>query len=298
MRVDKPRPAAAGDMFTIGLGDSGYPPLLREIHDPPPRRYLRGNPDLLLQPHLAIVGSRRASAAGLRLARDIAAAVVGAGMVVCSGLALGIDGAAHRGALDGGGQTTAVLGTGVDTIYPRRHRALGEAIAAQGCLVSEFPPDTAPLPHNFPRRNRLISGICLGTLVVEAARPSGSLITASSAMEQGREVFALPWSPLHAGGAGCLKLLREGAVMVTGVQDILDELGAMGSCQHELLRVVADQAVDPAAAALLERIGFEAVGIDDLALSCGLPPGDLLPLLSRLEMAGAVQRAPGGYIRV
>ena len=298
MRVEKPMPAAAGDMITIGVADSGYPPLLREIHDPPPRLYLRGNPDVLLQPHLAIVGSRRASAAGLRLARDIAAALVGAGIVVCSGLALGIDGAAHQGAIEGGGDTTAVLGTGVDTIYPRRHRALGETIAAQGCLVSEFPPGTAPLPYNFPRRNRIISGMCLGTLVVEAALPSGSLITAAAAMEQGREVFALPWSPLHEGGVGCLKLLREGAVMVTAAQDILDELGAMVSCQQGLLRAVADRAVDPDAAVLLERIGFEAVAIDDLALSCGRPPGDLLPLLSRLEMAGAIQRAPGGYIRV
>jgi DNA processing protein len=298
MSVDQPSPVPTGDMITIGLTDTHYPPLLREIHDPPPRLYLRGNPAVLLQPQLAIVGARRASAAGLRLARDIAAALAEAGIVVCSGLALGIDGAAHRGAIEAGGETTAVLGTGVDTIYPRRHRALGEAIASGGCLVSEFPPDTAPLPHNFPRRNRLISGMSLGTLVVEAALPSGSLITASTAMEQGRDVFALPWSPLHEGGAGCLKLLREGAVMVTRVQDILDELGAMGGCQHELLRAVAGQAVDSDAAKVLGRIGFEVVGVDDLAVSCGCSTGELLPLLSRLEMAGAIQRAPGGYIRV
>jgi DNA processing protein len=285
-------------MIVIDLADTHYPPLLREIHDPPPRLYLRGNPAVLLRPQLAIVGARRASAAGLRLARELAAALADAGIVVCSGLALGIDGAAHRGAIDAGGETTAVLGTGVDTIYPRRHHALGEAIAAGGCLVSEFPPGTAPLPYNFPRRNRIISGMSLGTLVVEAALPSGSLITASTAMEQGRDVFALPWSPLHEGGAGCLKLLREGAVMVTGVQDILDELGAMGACQYEQLRAVACRPLDPDAAGVLERIGFEVVGIDELAISCGCSAGALLPLLSRLEMAGAIQRAPGGYIRV
>lgn len=298
MSVDQPAPASTGDMITIDLADERYPPLLREIHDPPPRLYVRGDPLVLLRPQLAIVGARRASAAGLRLARDIAAALAEAKLVVCSGLALGIDGAAHRGALDAGGATTAVLGTGVDAIYPRRHGALGESITACGCLVSEFPPDTEPLPYHFPRRNRIISGMSLGTLVVEAALPSGSLITASSAMEQGREVFALPWSPLHEGGAGCLKLLREGAVMVTRVQDILDELGAMGDCQRELLQAVVTSAVTQDAGEVLECMGFEVAGIDDLARCCGRSAAELLPLLSRLELAGAIQRAPGGYIRV
>ncbi len=298
MSVDQPLPAAAGSMITIDIADERYPPLLREIHDPPPRLYVRGDPLVLLRPQLAIVGARRASAAGLRLARDIAAALAAAQLVVCSGLALGIDGAAHRGALDAGGATIAVLGTGVDTIYPRRHGSLGAAIVGSGCLVSEFPPDTEPLPYHFPRRNRIISGMSLGTLVVEAALPSGSLITASTAMEQGREVFALPWSPLHEGGAGCLKLLREGAVMVTGVQDILDELGAMGGCQRELLQAMVAGAVDPEAKDLLECMGYEVAGVDDLARCCGRPAAALLPLLSRLELAGAIQRAPGGYIRV
>lgn len=297
MRVDHPAPATAGAMKVIGIADRHYPPLLRTVHDPPPRLFVRGNPDLLLRPQLAIVGSRRASAAGLRLAGEIAGAVAAAGLVVCSGLALGIDGAAHRGALAAAGSTVAVLGTGVDSIYPRRHAALGDAIAAQGCLVSEFPPQTKPLPHHFPRRNRIISGMCLGTLVVEAALPSGSLITASTALEQGREVFALPWSPLHTAGAGCLKLLREGAVMVTTVQDILDELGAIGSCQGELLRAVMTDALDPDAEALLDLIGFEATGVDELSRCSGRSPAELLPLLSRLELAGAVQRAAGGYIR-
>ncbi len=299
MSVDPQAPGLPGDMSVIGLADAHYPPLLREIHDPPPRLYLRGDPALLLRPHLAIVGARRASPAGLRLASQLAGALVDAGMVVCSGLALGIDGAAHRGALDAQGATTAVLGTGVDEIYPRRHRRLGEAIAGRGCLLSEFPPETEPLPYNFPRRNRIISGISLGTLVVEAALPSGSLITAGTAMEQGREVFALPWSPLHEGGAGCLKLLREGAVMVTRVEDILDELGAMGGRQYELLSPGAGVSdLDDAAAALLALIGFEAIAVDELAHCYGDKPGALLPLLSRLELAGAIQRAPGGYIRV
>lgn len=283
----------------LSLADPRYPPLLREIHDPPPLLYVRGNADLLLQPQLAIVGARRASAVGLRLASRIAAALAGRDLVVTSGLALGIDGAAHRGALEAGGGTVAVLGTGVETIYPRRNRALGEDIALRGCLVSEYPPGTAPLPGRFPRRNRIISGMSLGTLVVEAALPSGSLITASTATSQGREVFALPWSLAHKGGAGCLQLLRDGAKMVTRVEDILEELGVLGGLQLDLLRGLRDTpgAVEKNSP-LLDLIGQEAVAIDELVCGSGLPAAEVLAELSRLELQGYVQRSSGGYIRV
>ena len=280
----------------LSLRDERYPPLLREIHDPPPLLYARGNPDLLLQPQLAIVGARRATAAGMRLAARIAGSLSSEGMVVTSGLALGIDGAAHRGALDAGGPTIAVLGSGVETIYPRRNQALGEAIISDGCLVSEYPPGTPLHPGRFPRRNRIISGMSLGTLVVEAALPSGSLITAGTAMEQGREVFALPWSLAHKGGAGCLKLLREGAKMVTRVEDILEELGALGGLQLDLLRALHQEAQEREPG-LLDLVGHEAIGVDELTASSGLATADVLAELSRLELQGSIQRCAGGYIR-
>ena len=296
---DSPRAAApAADTTVLSISDDLYPPLLREVHDPPSELYVRGDPDLLLQPQLAIVGARRATAVGLRLASAIAGALAGHGMVVTSGLALGIDGAAHEGALAAGGGTIAVLGTGVDEIYPRRNRRLGEQIAAQGCLLSEYPPATPPRKGHFPRRNRIISGMCLGTLVVEAALPSGSLITASTAVEQGREVFTLPWSLAHKGGAGCLQLLRDGAKMVTRVEDILEELGALGGLQLDLLEALRTHAdVDDSAPQLLDYIGWEVVSLDDLVSSSGSSVEAVTAELTRLELEGLVKRFTGGYCR-
>src|SRR6056297_3600998 len=222
----------AGDAVAlIRRGDVAYPPLLSEIHDPPEELYVRGRAEALLQPQVAVVGSRRASSAALRLASQLAGGLSTAGLAVCSGLALGVDGAAHRGALDAGGVSVGVMATGIETIYPRRHAALAAQLLQSGCLLSEFPPGTPPLRENFPRRNRIISGLSLGVLVIEAAPGSGSLITARSALEQGREVFALPWSNLHPGGRGCLQLLRDGAKMVQGVDDVLEELGALYAVQ-------------------------------------------------------------------
>ena len=220
--------ARAGGASTVAIDDEHYPPLLREIHDPPAQLYVLGDPALLLTPQLAVVGSRGATSAGLRLARDLSGQLSAAGLLVGSGLALGIDTAAHEGALQSGGRTVAVMATGIDQVYPHRNRALARRIAAAGCLVSEFPPGTPPRRHHFPKRNRIISGMALGVVVVEAALPSGSLITAGAALEQGRDVFALPWSPLHEGGLGCLQLLRDGAKMVRAVDDILEELGVCG----------------------------------------------------------------------
>lgn len=290
-----PDPAAAE---ILSIADERYPPLLREIHDPPRQLYALGNLELLRQPQLAVVGARRATAAGLQAAEQIAGAVARAGLHICSGLALGVDGAAHRGALQADGKTVAVMATGLDTIYPRRHRALGEQIIHAGCVVTEFPPGTPPRRENFPQRNRIISGMSLGTLVVEAALPSGSLITAGTALEQGREVFALPWSVAHKGGAGCLKLLREGAKMVTRVEDILEELGVLHSLQLDLLAEM-DQANTPRtrAARLLTLVGCEPVSVDVLVDRSGLPAREVMALLSGLELSGEVTRCPGGYIR-
>lgn len=290
---------AADNAEVIHLSDDRYPPLLREIHDPPDKLYVLGDPDLLQRPQLAMVGARRASAVALRLAERFAAEVVAAGLQVCSGMAQGIDGASHRGALQGGGTTVAVMGTGIDIIYPAAHRALADEIAANGCLVSEFPPGARPRRQNFPRRNRIISGLSLGVLVVEAALPSGSLITARTALEQGREVFALPWSVAHRGGAGCLSLLQDGARMVLTIDDVLGELGSLYQLQLNLQGSAPACPEVPAKEEppLLRLLGYEEVGLDALARRSGLAVADLLAQLSALEISGAVIRGPGGYMR-
>ncbi|QFU74176.1 DNA-protecting protein DprA [Halioglobus maricola] len=298
MCVEDPLRAAlnAVDASVLSLADDNYPPLLREIPDPPPLLYARGDLSLLREPQLAIVGARSATVAGLKLAEQIAATVVEAGLHICSGLARGVDGAAHRGALRGGGKTVAVMASGIDILYPARHRALGEDICRAGCLITEFPPGVTPRPEFFPRRNRIISGMSLGTLVVEAALPSGSLITAQTALEQGREVFALPWSPAHKGGAGCLKLLRDGAKMVTRVDDILEELGALHGLQLDLLQQA--EAGTTTRSAVLDLLGCEVVTLDGLIEASGSPAAEVVAELSRLELGGHIERSAGGYIRV
>lgn len=301
MRVADPDVQAAlsaVEAQQITLKDPRYPALLKTISDPPPQLYVRGDATLLQKPLLAIVGSRRASAMGLKLAEEIAAAAVRTGLAVCSGLALGIDGAAHRGALAGGGNTVAVMATGITQIYPRRHERLGHEIAHAGCLVTEFDPGMPPLPQNFPRRNRIISGLSLGVLVVEAALPSGSLITANTAAAQGREVFALPWSVAHRGGAGCLHLLRDGAKMVQGMDDIVEELASLHNLQLSLLdEPGSPEPADTEQSELLALIGYEPVGVDQLAALCDMAAQELVAQLSALELSGRISRCPGGYIR-
>lgn len=294
---------ASGPPSIILQADDHYPPLLREIADPPEQLSLRGDAAALLQPQLAIVGSRRASSAGLRLAAQLAGELAAAGLCICSGLALGIDGAAHRGALAAGGRSVAVMATGIDRVYPRRHTALAQALQAAGGVITEFPPGAAPRRENFPRRNRIISGMALGVLVVEAAPGSGSLITARAALEQGREVFALPWSILHQGGRGCLQLLRDGAKLVESVGDILEELGPLyaaqtGCAAPSAAAPDADLGALPAPLrGLLQWVGYEVASLDQLARDSGRPVAELLGELSALEIAGHVQRVPGGYIR-
>lgn len=298
------RTLAAVGATVLPLSDPAYPPLLRTIHDPPPLLYVRGDPAALARPQLAVVGSRKASSAGLRAAATLAGEAVAAGLAITSGLALGIDAAAHRGALAAGGCSIAVMATGVEQVYPLRHGALGTELEQIGCLLSEFPPGVPPLPQNFPRRNRIISGLALGVLVIEAALPSGSLITARTAMEQGREVFTLPWSIYHQGGAGCLRLLRDGVKMVQAIEDVLEELGALYGLQQELslpLAAACDSAslaqLSGEQAQVLQMLGYEEVATDELLRQLTLPVGELMAALSELEMLGLVVRGPGGYLR-
>jgi DNA processing protein len=293
--------AAVGAQI-LPITDTRYPPLLRTIHDPPPLLYVRGEVAVLAQAQLAMVGSRRASPAGLRAAADLAGQAVRAGLHITSGLARGIDGAAHRGALAAAGRSVAVMATGIDQVYPYRHRGLAAELVEAGCLVSEFPPGVAPLQYNFPRRNRLVSGLSLGVLVVEAALPSGSLITARSALEQGREVFALPWSIFHAAGAGCLHLIREGAKMVERIQDVLEELGQMYSLQQDLLPERGGAGEGPAGFSesqqrLLGLIGYERITVDELSRLGALPAARVMAEVTFLEIRGVVARSDGGYIR-
>jgi DNA processing protein len=292
---------AAAGAEVLPVTDVRYPPLLRAIHDPPPLLYARGDVDLLCHPQLAVVGSRRASAAGLKAAGALAGDAVDAGLNITSGLARGIDGAAHRGALERGGGSIAVMATGIDRLYPAQHRRLADELVRAGCLVTEFPPGVPPLPANFPRRNRIISGLSLGVLVVEAALPSGSLISARTALEQGREVFALPWSIYHAGGQGCLHLVRDGAKMVQTIGDVLEELGPLYALQQDLPSPRrAGQAgleLSGRQQRVLELVGYERVAVDELSQLSALPVAVVLAELSFLEMQGAVCRAEGGYIR-
>ena len=274
----------------VTLADASYPRLLLEIADPPPLLYVRGRVELLQRPCLAVVGSRNASAQGAVNAETFAKALSASGLTIVSGLALGIDAAAHRGGLAGPGSTIAVLGTGIDVVYPRANAALAEQIADRGLLVSEFPLGTGALASNFPRRNRLISGLAQGCLVVEAALASGSLITARSAAEQGREVFAIPGSIHSPVSKGCHALLKSGAKLVESAEDVLTELGGFRASGF------ASTTQPPAAehAGLLQHMGHDPVDVDALCLRAGMSAEQVSSELLRLELAGRVAALPGG----
>jgi DNA processing protein len=277
----------------VTVRDAAYPKMLREIADPPAVLYLQGRVELLNGEAFAIVGSRNATPQGVRDALALASALSEAGFTIVSGLALGIDAAAHRGGLAGAASSIAVMGTGPDDIYPRRNRELAHALAVQGCLVSEFPLGTAPLAGNFPRRNRLISGLARGVLVVEAALKSGSLLTANSANEQGRDVFAIPGSIHSPLSKGCHWLIKEGAKLVECAEDLLVELGRevpRGPPQPDSTRS-GDS--DP----VLQAMGFAPTSIDQMAQRTGLDAAKLAAHLSRLEIAGRVEAWAGGWFQ-
>ncbi|UVW29391.1 DNA-processing protein DprA [Massilia sp. H6] len=279
----------------VTLHDPEYPALLRHIPDPPLLLYITGRRELLAAPMVAVVGSRNASAQGRANAEGFAQSLSEAGLCVVSGLALGIDTAAHEGALRSAGSTIAVIGTGIDRIYPARNRALAHRIAQAGCIVSEYPLGTPPLAGNFPRRNRIISGMSAGVLVIEAAAQSGSLITAQLAAEQGREVFALPGSIHSALAKGCHQLIREGARLVETVDEVLEAIQASPMVAPQLRHAAQD--VPAGTEALLAALGHDPVGPDELL---GRWQGDAASLASdllALELAGLVERLPGGRVQ-
>lgn len=288
----------------IALDDPAYPPLLKDLADPPLLLYVHGDPDLLGLPQLAMVGSRNPSRSGEETARDFARHLSGTGLTITSGLATGIDAACHRGALEGSGLTVAVVGTGLDRVYPARHRELAHAIADKGALVSEFPLGTAPMRGNFPRRNRIISGLSVGTLVVEAALKSGSLITARLAMEQGREVFAIPGSIHNPMARGCHRLIRDGAKLVETADHVLEELTALVSLTMDKLpgpELPQEKAVelDREYRQLLEQTGYEPTSVDSLVERSGLTAEAVSSMLLVLELQGFVVSTPGGgYQRI
>lgn len=282
--------AAAAGIDLLPFGDRRYPALLAAIPDPPLVLWIKGDASSLNQPAVAIVGSRGASPYGLEAASRLAAELAAAGMGIVSGLARGVDSAAHRGALTSEGPTVAVLGSGPDVIYPPEHESLADDIIRRGAVVSEYPPGSPPLKQYFPSRNRIISGLSLGVIVIEAAERSGSLITAARALEQGRHVMAVPGNILSGRFRGSHALLRDGAVVVDGAADVLAELGA-SSLRALCHAAPAGVPRDPVLAAMTAG---EACDLDDLVRATGLAPPALLPRLLDLELRGAVRRVGGG----
>lgn len=283
--------------------EADFPPQLETIPQPPAALFVAGDPAVLLGPQVAIVGARSASAQGLATARDFARTLSRAGLTVTSGMADGIDGAAHAAAMEAGGQTVAVIGTGPDLIYPRKHRDLAARIVEQGAMVSEFPPGTEARPDHFPRRNRLIAGLSLGTLVVEAGLQSGSLITARLAVEAGREVFALPGSIHNPLAKGCHRLIRDGARLVETAAEVIEALVPAAQAQGAGLRARLDAADTPAAprspgggdrgqdpdyVSLLAALGDAPASLDELAERTHLAPAALSSMLLLLELEGMV----------
>jgi len=293
----------------VCLGDEHYPALLQQLADAPTGLFVSGNVQLLVQPQLAIVGSRNPTPYGREVATAFAKHLTHCGLVITSGLAEGIDAASHRGALEGTGQTIAVCGTGLDSVYPASSKSLSLAIEERGALVSEFPIGTEARKYHFPLRNRIISGLSLGTFVVEAALHSGSLITAKQAGDYGREVFALPGSIHNPMAKGCHLLIRQGAKLVDSAEDILNELGPLATLAQSLTRVSAsanpsdsqansDMVLDKDYKILLDALGFEAASIDQLVERSGLKADVVASILLILELEEHVASMPGGlYVR-
>lgn len=287
----------------LTIDDAQYPALLKSIHDPPPVLFVNGNPAILSQYQLAMVGSRNASKTGYETAYEFARYLAGMGLVITSGLALGIDGASHQGTLDAGGQTVAVTGNGLDRVYPARHHDMAHQIALHGALISEFPPGTRPLPAHFPRRNRIIAGLSLGTLVIEAALKSGSLITAYKSLEESREVFAIPGSIHNPLARGCHQLIRQGAKLVETAADVLEELAPVAQASVDMQQAgpVATENTpheDQSHQAVLDAMEYDVVNIDTLANRTGFSANAVSSILLILELQGKVSCQSGGqYLR-
>lgn len=291
------------DQSLLTIDDAEYPELLRDTPDPPLALFVKGNASVLSLPALAVVGSRNPTDGGVRNAARFAAYLGQSGFVIVSGLAEGIDRAAHEGSLGAGAPTIAVMGTGIDRVYPARHHELAHQIAESGALVSEYPLDTPPRRRHFPDRNRIITGLCLGTLVVEAARKSGSLISARLAAEQGREVFAIPGSIHNPLARGCHQLIRQGAKLVETADDILSELGPLvahlqsprtaANDRAGLFRHAPPEEPSGEREILLKSIGFDPVSVDELLDQSGLTIAELSSMLLILELEGRIEKLNG-----
>jgi len=283
----------------ITINEPLYPAQLKEIADPPPILFVRGNTELLSRPQLAIVGSRNPSSSGIDIAFTFAQDLSRHGFVITSGLALGIDAASHQGALSVHGYTIAVAGTGLDRVYPARHKDLATEIVNTGAMISEFPPGTTAKANHFPRRNRIISGLCQGLLVVEAAKQSGSLITARMALEQNREVFAIPGSIHNPLARGCNALIREGAKLVETTQDILEELSQYYQQDEQALAATMQSTLDLEQQTLLNLIMFSPTSIDHLVENAGQSVEIIASMCLILELQGYIEAAAGGcYTRI
>ena len=276
-------------IHAIARREPGYPPLLAELHDPPSRLFVRGEAEALSRPGVAVVGARSCSAYGAQVARTLARELAAAGVVVVSGLARGVDGEAHRGAVEAGGRTVAVLGCGIDRDYPRSHAELARRVVASGAVVSEYPPGVEPAPWRFPARNRIIAGLSLATVVVEARERSGALITADFALELGREVFAVPGEITSGLSAGTNDLLRQGAAPLTCVRDVLEALGIEFEPTHRTA------SVSDAARSLLGFLDDGAAGADELTRASGLSSADVAAALVELELGGLAAQVDGVY---
>jgi len=276
------------ELTKLARGRCGYPSLLAQLHDPPPALHVRGDVDCLSVAAVAVVGARSCSSYGAQVARDLAGELARAGVVVVSGLARGIDGEAHRGALAGGGITVAVLGCGIDRDYPRSHAELAQRIRANGAVVSEYAPGIEPAPWRFPARNRIIAGLCLATVVVEARERSGALITADFALELGRDVFAVPGEITSALSAGTNDLLRQGAIPLTAARDVLAAIGF--EPQPPPRPRVSERAVS-----VLDLLGEGARDADELVRLTGQSSSEVAAVLVELELAGLVAAADGMY---
>ncbi|HTA66599.1 MAG TPA: DNA-processing protein DprA [Xanthomonadaceae bacterium] len=317
-RLDAPDLVSASDLawldaaghHLIGWTDPDYPALLRRTSSPPPALFVAGDPNLLWHPQVAVVGSRNATAGGIDNARDFSRALAASGLAITSGMAEGIDAAAHIAALDADAPTIAVVGTGTDVAYPRNHAKLAARIRAQGVIVSEFLPGTEARREHFPRRNRLIAGLTLGTLVIEAADRSGALITARLAGDAGREVFAVPGSIHNPLARGCHRLIRQGAALVEDAREVIAALAPVAAELADALRArlnAADgaptampasrESIDPDQGRLLEALGHDPVGIDRLAQRTGLTVAELSSMLLVMELQGLVTAEHGRYAR-
>jgi DNA processing protein len=293
------------------LGDDDYPSLLKHVDSPPPVLFVRGPCELLSEPQLAIVGSRNPSIDGKDNAYRFAKSLVNVGLAVTSGMALGVDGSAHQGAIDGGGHTIAVVGTGADIVYPARHRGLADKILEKGVIVSELPLGTQPQPSNFPRRNRIISALSMGVLVVEASPRSGSLITAHCALDQGREVYAIPGSIHNPMARGCHQLLKQGAKLVESAEDIFEELSSLLAFHQfvrnepvnsvpetqDLFDHETSQELTEQEQFLLKLIGYDIASVDAVVERSELSVEDVSFQLMSLELKGLIQSVPGGFQR-